>query len=1104
MKFRHVLTFTLFFYGFLGYAQETFTSPYKFIENKGQWHSGVKYKVDVPSGSIFMLRDRIVYDLIDRSAIHDLKSGYKIEKVSKNTLLASAAPTANYAGGSTLIDAHTFTAKFINANPNVSIYSSFRTPEYYNYMIGGDKSKWAGHVRAYYVVNYEDLYSDINVSYYATRMGLKYDFLIKPGGCLEDIVLDYSGVEVQLDEKGNLEMLTSLGKVIEQSPIAYQMVEGQRVEIPVNFVLDGFELSIEAPEGYHQDYPLVVDPLLIFSTYSGSPADNWGNTATFDDGGSLYSGGITNHNRGAFFLGEFPATEGAYQTEYGGIWDVAILKYDSAGSDVIYATYLGGGNSETPHSTIVNENNELIIFGTTGSLDFPVTNDAYQTQFGGGTEANVTIGYNRGTDFFISKLSADGSQLLSSTYLGGALNDGINPSDQPLTRNYGDQLRGDVNVDNDGKIYVTSSTSSPDLFAGLDSSKVFRHYGGGVTDGMVAKFTQDLKFIEWAGFVGGDSVDGSYTVKFDQFKNVFIAGGTASADFPIVDGFDVDYNGGVDGWIMTIQADGSSIVRSTYVGTPEYDQIYFLDLDSDENVFAFGQTKGFGFPVTPNTYSNPNSGQFLQKYNKLLDQRLMSTTFGDGFPEPDISPTAFLVNECNNIYVAGWGSNAAIFRSQPYYNLLNTEGLPVTASEAEQATTNGSDFYLAVFSDDAERFLHGTYFGGGEAVVHVDGGTSRFDKAGIVYHAVCADCGFGDPSTFTTTEGAWSRENLAVNDDITGCNNASFKFDLASLRAGIQTNTVDLMNPGIKEGCYPFELVFENLSVGGETYDWDFGDGRTVTVSSRDTIRHLYEEPGTYRISLRAFDQNTCVEEAFASTNFTVYDYSFDVGSGGTICEGDDFQLTSSGGVNYQWTPDQGLSSNTAANPVASPVDTTLYTVKIIDSNSCEYIDSVQVNVVPLVSGTFEVSKKYDCNSLPTFELSFTGSGETISWDLGNGETSEDSTFMFKYSEAGDYRIELTAEREFCVDREFIDVTIEELIIPNVFTPNDDGVNDRFEINSVEPVNLTIVDRWGKVQFEQENYTNQWDGGELASGVYYYELVFPDLSNCTGWVQIMR
>ena len=155
-----------------------------------------------------------------------------------------------------------------------------------------------------------------------------------------------------------------------------------------------------------------------------------------------------------------------------------------------------------------------------------------------------------------------------------------------------------------------------------------------------------------------------------------------------------------------------------------------------------GQTRG-PFPVSEDVYSNPNSGQFVQKLNADLTSSLFSTVIGAGRDEPDIYITAFLVNDCDNLYISGWGSPELSTERGSFYGKdyvgTNTVGMPITP-DAVQMNTSGSDFYLAVFTDDMSELLYSTFYGSGSSFVHVDGGTSRFDKRGIVYHAVCASC----------------------------------------------------------------------------------------------------------------------------------------------------------------------------------------------------------------------------------------------------------------------------------------------------------------------------------------------------------------------------
>ncbi len=264
---------------------------------------------------------------------------------------------------------------------------------------------------------------------------------------------------------------------------------------------------------------------------------------------------------------------------------------------------------------------------------------------------------------------------------------------------------------------------------------------------------------------------------------------------------------------------------STLTGTSGFNQIYFLDLNSDDEVYVYGQTEGT-FPVTAGVYSNPNGGQFLQKFSHDLTTLKFSTVFGSGRGIPDISPTAFLVNDCNNIYMSGWGGfiNTAL----GFWEGSSTRGMPLT-DNAYQKTTSGSDFYFMVLTADASQFLFGTYLGGTQSRTHVDGGTSRFDKSGN-----CVSCGMPPVVRVATGQDVLlpifqplpaygPRTNNSPN-----CNNAAFKFDLSSLKARIQTNAVGLKVPGLNKVCFPDKIVFQNRSTGGKSYEWKFGDNQSL------------------------------------------------------------------------------------------------------------------------------------------------------------------------------------------------------------------------------------------------------------------------------------
>lgn len=1082
-------------FGFLFFAAKASGDPaIQLIENKGQWHNQVLYGADIPGGNMYLRKNGITYLFYDTEALHDRHIGVKEQ--------SSHLPDGVNSEGDNrddLLAMHVYNAEFIGAATK-KVAGGLPTGTRYNYFYGNDPAGWVNKAKGYGKVIYQQLYPGIDMVTYSQGFNMKYDMIVKEGGDPADIRIRYTGLNELFLSGGSLHLKTSVNTVQEYKPVAYQMINGKRKYVACEYVLNGNILSYDFPLGYDPCFELVIDPILIFSTYSGSPADNWGNTATYGEHGKLYSGGTTNHFRGGNFLGEFPATEGAYQTSWGGIWDVAILKYDSSGMQLEYATYLGGSESEVPLSMIMNSKEELVILGVTNSTDFPITTEAWQNSFAGGQSIHTILGvdFDNGSDMFIAKLSKDGSQLTGSTYFGGSGNDGLNDSDGALTMNYGDEERGEVFIDDMDNIYISGSSGSSDLFTNTGIPSFRRNYGGGETDAVVAKFSPDVKKMIWGGYLGGILEDAGFALKVDDERNVYATGGTRSFDFPAVGaGYDLTHNGDIDGWVALIANAGNSIVATTFLGTSSYDQAYLLDLDANEDVYILGQTTG-NYPVSPGVYNNPGAGQFIHKLSHDLSQSIFSTTFGTpGRMAPNISPTAFLVNDCDNMYVAGWGNNNAIFRQHHYLN-LTTDGLPTTP-DALRTTTEGQDFYLLVLDSDATSLLYATFFGGSQALVHVDGGTSRFDKRGIVYHSVCASC-LGD-SSFPTTEGAWSRTNNANG----GCNNAAFKFDLASLRARLQTNSPTFDQPGITKVCMPDDIVFQNRSIGGERYEWDFGDGTSTTKTDTAYIVHNYKLPGSYKVTLKAIDPNTCIGEDITSVTVNVFQPYFTVSDDADICYGSAFQLKASGGTKYEWVSKDSTFISAEESPKVTPKDTTTYYVTITDFNGCSAQDTVVLNVVPEVAVNFDAVKIYDCFSRPPVKLTNTSEeGDSFYWDLGDGNTSDQPELIYQYDQDGTYDIRLVGTRDFCAYEKRITMNVVTIKVPNVLTPSVEGHNDTFIIEAGTPVNLKLFNRWGRLLYENKDYQNDWNGEGEAAGIYYYEATIQDETVCKGWVHLIK
>jgi hypothetical protein len=1071
----------------------------EFIENRNQWDKGIDYGIRIPGGMLFVDGTGFHYYLYDQERLEELH-------------MASHAHADEATGPRTIgekIDGQYIRMTWTGAR-DVQPEPFGKNRPYYNYFLGNDPSRHASRVPSYSGALYPGIYEGIDLKLYTSGANLKYDFVVAPGADPSCIQGTYSGLDrVVFDGSGGLVIRTVAGEIIESRPYAYQVINGQRVAVACQYVLRDTAMSFTFPEGYDSCEPLVIDPLLIFSTYSGSTADNWGSTATPGEHGTLYSAGVTNP---AGSSGTFPVRPGAFQTTYGGWYDVGLLKYDSTGQQLIYASYLGGQASDSPHSLVMDPaTNDLLILGTTSSPNFPVTVDALDRTFGGGAGTANVIEFFNGSDIFVARISADGTRLKASTFFGGAFNDGLNDSFAGLSRNYGDELRGDIITDAAGDVYISSVTASSDLELVNSFSTTFH---GGPTDAIVVKLSRDLDQQLWGAFLGGSGADAAYTLKLTENGDILIAGGTTSSDFPTTPGaYQETYGGATDGWIARISSDGQALLQGTYTGTSSYDQIYFLDINASEEVYVYGQTTGSDFPVSPGVYNNPNSGQFVQKFSTDLSTLGFSTVFGAGRGIPDISPTAFLVNDCNNLYMAGWGG---VVNSQTNHWQSSTVGMPTT-SDAFQSTTSGSDFYFMVLTADASEFLYGTYLGGTSSRTHVDGGTSRFDKSGIVYHAVCAGCeafnALNQPtSDFPTTPGAWSNRNRSQN-----CNNAAFKFDLASLRARLQTNSEKFDAPNIRKVCLPDAIVFQNRSVGGESFHWDFGDGTKVVKPDTSMVVHRYATPGRYLVKLVAVDPGTCIVRDSAQVFIDVYQHEGVVQDDDALCEGTPYTLEASGGTTYHWISEDGSFASHEARPQVTPDTTTRYFVTITETNGCVLRDTVDLKVIPSVEPDFRIIQRGQCLERPALEvvnLTQNASDAQMIFDFGDGYTSDQETDLHVYEKDGLYNVTLRSVREFCVFEKVHPVPVYSVRIPNVITPSEPGYNDKFTIlfgasGELTPadvglrVSIVVYNRWGTKVYESGDYQYDWGGEDLPLGTYFYEITIGERALCKGWLQIL-
>lgn len=858
--------------------------------NKGQWDDRILYKVELGQGEFLIEKDRFTYALSNFSEIY--KHAHSEEEKEDDHKS---------------IKLHTIHSVFKNSSWAGELEEKNPSGFYRNYFIGKDSANWKSKVYSVNYVRLKDFYPDIDLIVETKPNSIKYSFDVAPGADPSVIEIVHEGADRLSLENGVMNIHSRFGSIKEQNlSIWNETSEGDKTMIDAAFKLTDSIVTFDLDENYDSTQRLIIDPDLTFSTFTGSSADNWGFTAAPDDATNLFAGGIV-------FGSGYPISTGAYNAAYNGGegtlgFDIGISKFSADGANLLYSTYVGGSKNETPNSIVANDQGELYVLGVSSSNNFPITAGAYQTTIAGGTTTTQNSLSFSGTDIIVFRLSNDGTNMLSSTFLGGSGNDGLNLSN--LSYNYGDQFRGEIIVDPNGDIVIASSTNSTNF----PTPNGFDNTLGGGQDGIVSKFSSNLNNLIWSTYLGGSSDDTGYALQSSSTGNIYVTGGTSSGNMPFSNGETPSHSGGIDGYVVQLNGGNSNPISGTYIGTPQYDQSFFVQLDLDDNVYVFGQSAG-NMTVSPGVYNNPNSGQFIRKYNTALNTLEWSTIVGGGNGSVEISPTAFLVSNCDEIYYAGWGGTT----NQSQGGAINstTNGFPTT-SDAYDSNTSGNNFYVAVLDDNASGLNYATFMGGVNSYPnHVDGGTSRFDKGGRIYHAVCAACN-GSNSGFTTTPGAYSN----VNGTSSRCNLAAFKFELSTIES-----TISVPEPYV---CIPDAVHFVNDSQNGNEYFWDFGDGNTSTAFEPS---HNYTSPGTYEILLVVGDTNSCFEPD--SSYFEVTIGLFEgavVQPSDFICPGDPFQLEASGGTDYQWSPGQFLNDSTIATPTATVDQTTDFTVIVSDS----------------------------------------------------------------------------------------------------------------------------------------------------------------------------
>jgi gliding motility-associated-like protein len=760
-----------------------------FQQNKNQWPQKVNFAADLGAGQVFIEKTGLTYVVYNSSDL-EKQHAKKFEKedLSKNDIL----------------HAHVYKVEFVNAKLTDQ-KASKQQPEYYNYFLGNDPSHWASNVKAFEKIYYSNIYKNIDAKFYGNNGQFKYDLIVKPGGKISDIKLDYQFTKSVSLVNNKLLVQTSVGEIIEHIPEAYQIIKGKKVKVNCHFVLSEKNyVAFETFGEYDPNYDLIIDPVVVVSSYSGTQSITFGLGVVPDEKGNMFLYGM-NITRG------YPTTAGAIQmTSGGGQFDSVLSKFNFLGTSKRFSTYIGGNKEDKIINCFV-QNGEVAIFGSTRSDSFPILDSGFQKIFGG----NI--------DYFLIKLDTSGKNLIGSTYLGG--NKAEAGSSIGLSSAYFNvnDNRGEMIMDQWNNCYVIGSTyswnfpTSPGAYRELSDSN-------GASDISITKLNHDLSAIIWSTYYGGSFANYPVGLRISKSGKLFCGGGTNSRNFPTTPGVVHTTSVSTQDMVTFILDTLSGYpIASTYIGAP-YTEALRFDIDRNENVYMAGACLAtpITISVTPGTY-NLNTGRIVfYKIDPGLSTVNAVARFGyNNTNNTPIEIDAMNVDSCGYVYFGGFGH----------------PGLPVTADALKPACDPKGNLYLGVFNPGFTSLKTGTYYGSDNPkyMDHDDGGLSYFDDRGYFYHAICVE------RYFPTTPGCYSTWN--VQDSVGGPTNYYAESD-AFVKIDLQTFVnANLSLGGQTKSCAPInQTFFASPNYGTVTIDPGDGSGAVNTNS----LVHLYNTYGTY------------------------------------------------------------------------------------------------------------------------------------------------------------------------------------------------------------------------------------------------------------------
>ncbi|NJN98755.1 MAG: hypothetical protein HC875_34020 [Anaerolineales bacterium] len=546
-----------------------------------------------------------------------------------------------------------------------------------NYLIGRDPANWHTHIPHYGQVSYQRVYEGVDLRLYGNSGGqLEYDFIVAPGGDPGQIVMEFSGAEaLGLDEAGNLNLRLPDGQTLrQQAPMIYQETGGQRVSVSGHYTLSGDQVRLRLA-AYDRATPLVIDPVLYYSTFLGGSSNEAGYDIAVDPSGAAYVTGYT-------YSPDFVITDSGgvyYDGDTNGSKDVFVTKINPAGTALVYSTYIGGNDDEEGWGIALDGNDRAYVTGYTRSPNFPEGH-------GGGLGLTAQGGFgsdylNGAEDAFVLRLNADGSGLDYCDYLGGWSNE-----------------RGqDIAVDAGNAAYITGYTFSDDFPL---TGNVLQDYHQGSEDVFIVKVDPDGAYLDYSTYLGSSSTDVATGIAVDGGGFVYVAGYTYGW-FPVTySSFDDYPGGGQEGFVVKLNPGIPELVYGTFLGGSGNDAIYNLALDGNNNVYLTGKSYSPDFPTTPGVFDRSYSGGedvFVTKLAASGASLVYSTFLGGSLvSSANEAGQDIAVDRTGHVFVTGYTYSPAF---------------PTTPGAFDTSYNGNEDAFIAQLSEDAGQLLYSTFLG---------------------------------------------------------------------------------------------------------------------------------------------------------------------------------------------------------------------------------------------------------------------------------------------------------------------------------------------------------------------------------------------------------